>query len=165
MVWSGSWPISDILNRQVYRFIPQLLMCVVQFSCYPPNFARNSGHNLESKSKRMGALVFLYSLWLGLAAFWAVAAFQLQTTLLYIGYLIIENPSLRPTGWNTSTLSGINRCTFLLLGSLWLGLVIFSERYLRESLEEDRLLINAGRLLLIIGGIYGFSVALLYILS
>ena len=122
-------------------------------------------HNLQSKSKRLGAIVVLYGLWLGLAVLWALLAFQLQVTLLYIGNLIIQNPSLRPTGWNTGTLSGINRCTFLLLGSLWLGLVIYSERYLRESLEEDRLLINAGRLLLIIGGIYGFSVGLLYVLS
>lgn len=113
----------------------------------------------------MGAMAFLYGLWLGLAALWAVAAFQLQATLLYIGYLIIQNPALRPTGWNTSTLAGINRCTFLLLGSLWLGLVIYTEKYLRESLVEDRLLVNAGRLLLIIGGIYGFSAGLLYLLG
>ena len=122
-------------------------------------------HNLESKSKQLGAVVFLYGLWLGVAALWALVAFQLQTTLLFIGILIIQNPSLRPTGWNSGTLSGINRCTFLLLGSLWLGLVIYSERYLRESLEKDRLLVNAGRLLLIIGGIYGVSVGLLYILG
>jgi|GEM_PF-1312256 len=122
-------------------------------------------HNLQTKSKRLGATVLLYSLWLGLAALWTVTAFQLQTTLLYISFLIIENPTLRPTGWNTATLSGIYRCTFLILGSLWLGLIIFTERYLRESLEEDRLLVNAGRLLLIIGGIYGFSAGLLYLLT
>ena len=122
-------------------------------------------HNLQTKSKRLGATIFLYGLWLGVAALWAVVAFQVQATLLYVGFLIIQNPSLRPTGWNTGTLSGITRCTFLLLGALWLGLVIYSERYLRESLEEDRLLVNAGRLLLVIGAIYGFSVGLLFILG
>ena len=122
-------------------------------------------HNLESKSKRVGATVLLYSLWLGLAALWALVAFQVQTTLLFLGILIIQNPSIRPPGWNSGTLSGINRCTFLLLGSLWLGLVIYSEKYLRESLEEDRLLVNAGRLVLIIGGIYGVSIGLLYVLG
>lgn len=113
----------------------------------------------------MGAAILLYSLWLGVAALWAVVAFQIQSTLLFISILIIQNPSIRPTNWNTGTLSGINRCTFLLLGSLWLGLVIYSEKYLRESLEEDRLLINTGRLLLIIGGIYGFSAGLLLVLG
>lgn len=118
-----------------------------------------------SKSKQVGTWLGLYSLWLLLSTLWGVVAFQMQTTLLYLGILVVQTPEIRPTGWNTGTISGINRCTFLILGSLWLGLVVFTEKYLREGREENRLLARAGRLLLIIGGLYGGSAAVLYLLS
>jgi len=118
-----------------------------------------------SKSKQVGTWLGFYGLWLLLSTLWGVVAFQMQTTLLYLGILVVQTPEIRPAGWNTGTISGINRCTFLILGSLWLGLVVFTEKYLREGREENRLLARAGLLLLIIGGLYGGSVAMLYLLS
>ena len=96
---------------------------------------------------------------------WTFAAFQVQNLILYLGLLVIQNPSIRPPGWSSDTIVGINRCSFLILGSLWLGLAIFSEKYLREGSHEEHLLQNALRLTLIGGGIYAFSTGLLYILG
>ncbi len=118
-----------------------------------------------STSKQIGGTVGLYLLWLLLAVLWAVVAFQVQTTLLYLGLVVVQTPEIRPTGWNTATISGINRCTFLVLGALWLGVVVFTERYLREGLEQNRLFAYAGRLAVIAGLSYGLGAGLLWLLS
>ena len=118
---------------------------------------------LQRRSKRIAPHIALYGLWLLLAALGVLAAFQLQVTLLHLGIVVVQNPDLRPVGWNTSTITGINRCTLLVLGALWLGLVIYSERYLRDGLEEHRLLGRGARLLLIIVAIYALSAGVLYL--
>jgi hypothetical protein len=121
--------------------------------------------NVANLSRKLGAKLGLYGLWAVLAALWAVAAFEVQALLLYLGIFIVEHPALRPSGWNTTTLSALNRCGLVILGAAWIGLVIFSERYLRDGLEEGRLRSRLVRLVLVIGGIYGASLGLIYLLS
>ena len=106
-----------------------------------------------------------YGLWLLSAAMWAAVMFQLQVLLLFFSILVLETSWLRPPGWNNETLKGIEKCGFLVLGSLWLGLVIFSERYLRKGVTENRFWQRVLHLVLVGGGIYGLSAALLYLLS
>ena len=115
-------------------------------------------------SRKIGVFVGLYGSWLLLAILWAIALFQVQALLLGLTLMVIQTPWLTPTGWNSSTLSGVLRCTYLLLGGLWLGLVIYTEQYLRESVAEQRLLLKSGRLCLIIVVIYGLGSLLLYLL-
>jgi hypothetical protein len=108
--------------------------------------------------------ISFYLFWIILAALAAAVAFQLHITFVYLGLLIVQSP-LRPTGWNTSTISGISRCGYLVFGILWLGLVLYLERYLNTGLVEGRLGVYFLRLALILGGIYLFCGALLYILG
>jgi len=115
--------------------------------------------------RKIMTLTAIYGLWILLVILWAMVAFQLQALMIYLGILVIQTPTLRPTGWNTSTLDGIYRCSFLLLGSLWLGMAVFIEKHLRERSAAQRLWPTALRLALIGGAIYGASAILLYLFS
>jgi hypothetical protein len=117
------------------------------------------------KAKDLLTGLSFYGLWLLLAAMWAVVLFQLQVLILFLGILVIETPWLRPTGWNSETLKGIERCGFFVMGSLWLGLVLFSERHLRKGVTERRFWRHTLQLILVGGGIYGLSTGLLYLLG
>jgi hypothetical protein len=120
--------------------------------------------NIALKSKRVLSALSFYLFWVILAALGVAVAFQLHITFVYLGLLVIQSP-LRPTGWNTSTLSGISRCGYVLFGLLWLGLVLSLGRYLSAGLDEGRLGFYFLRLALILGGVYLFCGALLYILG
>ena len=120
--------------------------------------------NIALKSKKVLSTLSFYLFWLILAALGAVVALQLQITFVYLGLLIVQSP-FRPTGWNTSTVSGISRCGYLVFGILWLGLVLYLEKYLSAGYEEGRLGIYFLRLALIMGGVYLFCIALLYVLG
>lgn len=116
-------------------------------------------------AKKILTVVGIYGLWILLLILWTLAAFQVQNLVLYLGILVIQSDSLRPTGWSTDTLSGINRCGFLILGSLWLGMAVFTEKYLREGAAEQQLLRRAFQLALIGGAVYLLSTGLLFLLS
>ena len=115
-------------------------------------------------SKNFLSTFGFYLFWLILAALGAVVAFQLQVTFVYLGLLLIQSP-LRPVGWNTSTLSGINRCGYVIFGLLWLGLAIYLEKYLSAGHAEGRMGIYFLRLALGLVGVYLFCAALLYLLG
>ena len=120
--------------------------------------------NITLKSKKVLSTLSFYLFWLFLAALGAVVALQLQITFVYLGLLLVQSP-LRPTGWNTSTISGISRCGYLVFGVLWLALVLYLERYLSTGYDEGRLGFYFLRLALILGGVYLFCVVLLYVLG
>jgi hypothetical protein len=120
--------------------------------------------NIALKSKKFLSTLSFYLFWLFLVALGAVVAFQLQITFVYLGYLLIQSP-LRPVGWNTSTLSGISRCGYLVFALLWLVLVLSLGRYLSAGLDEGRLGFYFLRLALILGGVYLFCAALMYVLG
>ena len=56
----------------------------------------------------------IYALWVALSALAALTAYQVYGTLLYIGLLVVDNPKLRPPGWNTATIHGLSRFLVLL---------------------------------------------------
>lgn len=120
--------------------------------------------NLQAKSKHLALGAAIYGLTGLMALLWALAAFQLQALFVYLGILIVQTPSLTPTGWNSSTIVGLNKCGILILGMLWLGLVLFTHHHLTEALADQQLLAKAGRMALIIIGIYAFSAIILYLL-
>lgn len=101
--------------------------------------------------------------WLLLAGLAALTAWQAHITTIYLGALLINNPSLRPSGWSSSTLVGISKLSVLAWGSLWLILVYYLEYQLRESLADRRLLVQCGRfaLALLAGFIVAYGLTLL----
>jgi hypothetical protein len=107
----------------------------------------------------------LYGVWIALMALAALAAFQIQTTLVYIGLLVVENPDLRPSGWTTNTITPLERLIILILGVFWLGLAMYSEPYLREGMQQKVFRHRLIRLLVIILGIFGLSYGVLILLS
>jgi hypothetical protein len=122
-------------------------------------------HNLQVKSKNLALGLAFLGLTGLLALLYALAAFQLHALIVYLGILIVESPSLRPVGWNSSTIVGVNKCGIVILGMLWLGLVLFSHHYLKEALADHQLWSKAGRLVLMSLGLYIFSAVVLYILG
>jgi len=116
-------------------------------------------------SNKVFTLLGVYGLWILLLVLWTLAAFQVQSLVLYLGILVIQNDTLKPAGWSGDTLSGISRCSFLILASIWLGMAIFTEKYLREGATEQHLRQRSLRLGLIGGGIYLLSTGLLYLIS
>ena len=104
-------------------------------------------------------------LWIVTAVLAALAAFQIHTSLMYIGTLVVKNPQLRPLGWSMDSLYGVSRVLWLLLGTVWLGVVMFLDGYYREGKEVQLL---GRRVLIVVGGlagIYIFSYLCLLILS
>jgi hypothetical protein len=106
-----------------------------------------------------------YSLWFGLAALGVLVAFQIHATLLFIGLRAVENPAVNRMGWNTSTIHGLSRFLYLVLGAIWLVCVSFLDGYLREGREQQRLMARALRLVLVIGVLYGLSYGVLLLLA
>ena len=100
--------------------------------------------------------------WIILSILITLALFQLHATLIALTLIIIDIPSLRPTGWSITTIYGLSRALWLILGMFWLGWVTFTEGYLREDiyLLKQRTI----RLLIIIGSIYLGSYLILLLL-
>jgi hypothetical protein len=109
--------------------------------------------------------VGLFCLWTILSALFALAAYQLYATLIFIGIRAIENPKTRPVGWNTATLSGLSKLLILVLGGVWLFVVSSLERYLRQGQQAHDLRRRAGRLILCTAVVWGASYGLLLLLS
>jgi hypothetical protein len=111
------------------------------------------------------ATLGFYALWALLAALLVLVAYQIYATLIFLGILLIENPATRPAGWNTGTMTALSRFLILVLGGTWLFVVSFLEGYLREASEQGQLRGRVVRLVLVIGGIFGVSYVLLFLLS
>jgi hypothetical protein len=106
----------------------------------------------------------VYLIWIGVAIMAAFTAFQLHATVLYVGILVVENPVLRPTGWNTGTVNALSRFTWLILGIIWLALVIFSESYLMDGVKGHTLRRRATRLVILVAAVYGLNYLALVLL-
>lgn len=107
----------------------------------------------------------IYGLWVALGALAALAAYQLYGALLYVSLRVVDNPDLRPPGWNTSTIHGLSRFLVLVLGICWLLGVSFVIGYLKEAVGRHRLWMRVMWLVLLIGAIYGISYGVLFLLS
>ena len=106
-----------------------------------------------------------YGLWGILSAGLVLAAYQVYGTLIFVGILMVENPTTRPAGWNTGTMTSLSRFLILVLGGTWLVAVSLLEGYLRDGSEQGQLRDHVIRFSLVIGGIVGVSYALLFLLS
>ena len=122
------------------------------------------GHTIPNITKKMGKFFGLYGSWIIASVLWVLAGIQLQRVFVLLGNLIIQS-QFKPAGWSSDTLSGINRCGFLLFGALVLGVIVFSESYLRDGETEGQLLRRASRLVLIAAGLLIFSLGLVFLLS
>ena len=115
--------------------------------------------------RRILASLGFYGLWGILAVLWALTAYQVYVTLVFIGILVVENPRTRPVGWNTITISGLDRFLIFVLGAVWLVAAMLLEGYLREGTRKHDLKRRLVRLLAITAAIYGASYGLLLLLS
>jgi len=104
--------------------------------------------------------------WLGYVVSWglltlltAFTAWQAHSATIYLAALLIANPTLRPSGWNSGTLVGVSKLAVLLWGSFWLIAVYYIEYQLRESTHERRLLKQSGQFALIL--LSGLAIAYL----
>jgi len=116
---------------------------------------------LRSSFSNLGYLLF----WIILVILATLTVFQLHVTLIAISIFVIENPSLRPTGWTSNTTHGLSRVFWLILGILWLGWVMYTEGHLREGKDQQYLVKRSLILLLVLGGIYAACYLLLLLLS
>ena len=109
--------------------------------------------------------VGLFGLWVVLAAFMVLVAFQLHATLIFLGLKAVQYPAMHEVGWNTHTIHGLGRFLTLILGIVWLFFVTMLQESLRDALREKRLKNLIVRIVSILGGIYLACIALLFILS
>jgi len=107
----------------------------------------------------------IYALWLALVILVTIVLFQVHTTLIAIALTVVQNPSLRPPGWNTNTIYGLSRLIWLILGIFWLGWVMFTEGYLSEGKRQEVLKKRALRLFLFIAVIYAVCFTVLRMLA
>jgi hypothetical protein len=90
----------------------------------------------------------VYAIWiiLGIAAAWV--AWQWNGAIQALAAWVITKPGLRPAGWNSATLTAVNRLSVLIFGALWLIGVMLLENLLRAAAKEARLIRESGRLAL-----------------
>jgi hypothetical protein len=107
----------------------------------------------------------VFGLWVALGVLAALTAYQVYGTLLYVGLRMVENPNLRPPGWNTATIYGLSRFLLLVMGICWLLTVSFVVGYLKEGMALRRLWRRVGWVVLSIGVVYGISYGVLVLLK
>lgn len=107
----------------------------------------------------------LYGAWLGLAVLGVITAFQLHVTLVFFGLRAVEMEAVNKLGWNTSTIGGLSRFLYLVIGALWLVMVLFLEGYLREGQAQHRLKARTAALALSLAGLYILCYLVLLVLS
>jgi hypothetical protein len=90
--------------------------------------------------------VAAYVAWFVLTILAAIAAFQLNAALLVLADAVIRNDALRPAGWNSSSLTNIQRLSVFVLGSLWLITILWIENHLRSAARDGHLVREIGRL-------------------
>jgi hypothetical protein len=104
-------------------------------------------------------------LWVALAALVAFTLFQVHGTLISLGVYIVNNPSLRPTYWNSGSIILLSRLLWLVLGLIWLGSVMYMHEYLNEGRQVGGFWKRILLLLLILAGVYGLSYLILLALA
>lgn len=97
--------------------------------------------------------------WLTLSAMVLVAAFQVHSLIVIAGYWIVHTPSLRPSGWSSSTVSGVSSMGYLVLGAIALGLITYIEQELRAATGDERLLKRSLRIAAIIVAVWAIVYA------
>jgi hypothetical protein len=103
--------------------------------------------------------------WLFLGVVVTLTLFQVHATLISIAVVVVDDPALRPIGWSSGTIYGLSRLLWLVLGICWLGWVLYTYEYLRESKQLKILIQQFFRLLLLLGAVYFCSFLVLLFLA
>ncbi len=88
--------------------------------------------------------------WLVLSAMVVLVAFQCHSLVMIAGTWIVESPTLRPSGWSSTTLSPISSFAYVVLGGIALAFVTYLEQGLSRAATENRLFRQAGQYAFII---------------
>jgi|GEM_PF-2024082 len=107
--------------------------------------------NMHTCHLQTCTMITCYTAWLFLSALAGYTAWQIHLTLIYLLTLVVQNPALRPVGWNTGTVGLWSRLSIFLMGALWLVAVMMMEQGLNSSLKEKRLMVQIGRYFVTMG--------------
>ena len=119
----------------------------------------------KSKGKQVLEWLQLLVAWLLVAGALIFTLLQLKALILYLALLLIENETLRPTGWNTGTIVAVDKCSTLLGVIAWLVVSMFAGNQLQASQAEGRFWTYTGRLLGAIIGLYLLAAGVLFVIS
>jgi hypothetical protein len=119
---------------------------------------------MSKRIQDLVAVLGIYGSLVALAVFGVFVAFQWHATLVYAGIRAVESATVNRLGWNTSTILGLSRFLYLVIGGIWLACVAFLEYYLREAERRHVLGNRVLRAALIGAALYGLSYLLLQIL-
>lgn len=89
--------------------------------------------------------------WIAIVVLLAATLNYVKILLLYLSIQLIENDALRPTGWNTGTMAGVDKCLTVLFVILWLMGAMYSVTYIREALDANQFWGRMARVLGILG--------------
>ena len=90
--------------------------------------------------------LLLWSLWLLILLVSGILALQLHATLVALAWHWLQSP-LRPTAWNSQTITALSRFLYLVVGGGWLFGVAFVEPFLASAQHTHTLRPRVLRLL------------------
>jgi len=80
-----------------------------------------------------------YLWWAAILVVLAWAFYELYTLALYINLVWVNNETLRLPGWTAYTIHALTRFSGFILGTTWLGVMVWSERHLELALKKGKL--------------------------
>ncbi|MFK7802982.1 MAG: hypothetical protein AB8G95_15225 [Anaerolineae bacterium] len=80
-----------------------------------------------------------YLWWIAFTIVLAWAFFQLYALFLYVNVVWVNSEQWRLPGWYPFTIGALTRFTGFALGTIWLGLMVWSERNLDYALSRGNL--------------------------
>ncbi|MEM9773898.1 MAG: hypothetical protein AAF902_04915 [Chloroflexota bacterium] len=92
------------------------------------------------------------------------AFIQLYSLMLYVNLVWVNNETWRLPGWTSFTIHALTRITGFTLGTIWLGLMVWSEQFLDKALRQEKLRPRAYKMLGYALGLGIVSIGLLTLL-
>lgn len=80
-----------------------------------------------------------YLWWIAFTIILAWAFYQTYALLLYVNVIWVNNEAWRLPGWYPFTIGALTRFTGFAMGTIWLGLMVWSERNLNLALNRGNL--------------------------
>ena len=105
-----------------------------------------------------------YLWWAVILVALAWAFYSLYTLMLYVNLVWVTNENLRLPGWYDFTIHALTRFSGFGLGTIWLGVMVWSERHLELALRKGVLRPTSGRMLGYCIGLGLLALALIRIL-
>ena len=101
-----------------------------------------------------------YIWWFLFVVVLAWAFIQFYSLMLYVNLVWVNNETFRLPGWTAYTIHALTRITGFTLGTLWLGLMVWSEQFLDTGLRRNMLRPRAYKMLAYTAGLGVISIAL-----